>query len=177
LTEQATLLGHFRREQENVMRSIAATATAACLLLLAACGTTGGVAPPPVGMSQMEIEPGRVRVTYRGPSSMSEAEVRDRALLAAAEAALTRGYDWFRIVDRWADIAPPTTPRFSFGIGTGSYGRSSGVGVGASTSTGGGATFVSSLELVGGRGARPSEPDAYDARSVSDTLRRQLPPR
>lgn len=155
------------------MRRLAASAL--CLVLLAACETTGNVRPPPVGVSQQELEPGRVRVNYRGTSSMSEAEVRDRALLAAAEAALVRGFDWFRVVDRSTDIAPSTSPRFSFGLGTGSYGRRGGFGLGASTSTGGGATYVSSFEIVGGRGAKPADPDAYDARSVSDTLRRQLP--
>lgn len=130
-----------------------------------------------MGVSQFEIEPGRVRVTYRGTSRMGEPEVRDRALLAAAEAAIARGYDWFRVTDRFTDIAPPTGPRISFGLGGGSYGRSSGVGLGASTGFGGEATYVVSLETVGGRGARPQTPDAYDARSVSDTLRAQLPVR
>lgn len=156
------------------MRRLAASAV--CLLLLTACETTGANAPP-LGVSQLEIEPGRVRVTYRGTSRMNEAEVRDRALLAAAESALTRGYDWFRVVDRSSDIAPPTSPRISFGLGGGSYGRSTGVGVGASTGFGGEATYVVSMETLGGRGARPQAPDAYDARSVSDTLRAQLPVR
>ena len=156
------------------MRRLATSAV--CLLLLTACETTARNLPP-VGASQLEIEPGRVRVTYRGASHMGEPEVRDRALLAAAEAALARGYDWFRVVDRSSDVAPPTSPRFSFGFGTGSYGRSTALGVGASTGFGGGASYVVSIETLGGRGARPQTPDAYDARSVSDTLRAQLPVR
>lgn len=155
------------------MRRLAASAL--CLMILTACETTGG--GPPVGLSQMEIEPGRVRVTYRGTSSMSEAEVRDRALMAAAEASIARGYDWFRVTERFSELGPPTSPRFSFGLGTGSYGRSSAVGVGASTGFGGEPTVVVTIEALGGRGARPADPDAYDARSVSDTLRAQLPPR
>ena len=156
------------------MRRLAASAL--CLMILTACETTGGMAPP-VGLSQMEIEPGRVRVTYRGSSSMSEAEVRDRALLAAAEASIARGYDWFRITERFSELGPPTSPRFSFGLGTGSYGRSSSLGVGGSTSFGGEPTVVVTIEALGGRGPRPADPDVYDARSVSDTLRSQLPPR
>jgi hypothetical protein len=156
------------------MRRLAASVL--CLTLLTACETTGGSAPP-VGLSQMELEPGRIRVTYRGTSSMSEAEVRDRALMAAAEGSIARGYDWFRITERFSDLAAPTTPRFTFGLGTGSYGRRSAVGVGGSTSFGGQPTIVATLEVMAGRGPRPSEPDAYDARSVSDTLRAQLPPR
>lgn len=150
---------------------------AASLVLLGACETTGRSAPPPLGVSQMEIEPGRIRVTYRGTSRMSEAEVRDRALLAAAEGTLARGYDWFEITDRFTDIAPPTGPRFTFGLGGGSYGRGGGMGLGASTSTGGRGTLVVSLEVRAGRGERPSGPDAYSARSVSDTLRTRLPNR
>jgi hypothetical protein len=156
------------------MRRLAASVL--CLLVLSACETTGGSGPP-VGVSQLEIEPGRVRVTYRGVSSMGEAEVRDRALLAAADASLARGYEWFRVTERYSDMAAPTSPRISFGLGTGSYGRRSAVGVGGSTSFGGQPTFVVTMEVIGGRGPRPADPDAYDARSVSDTLRAQLPPR
>jgi len=154
------------------MRQLAVSAL--CLAMLSACAT-GGPQPPPIGVSQMEIEPGRTRVTYRGSSSMSDSEVRDRALLAAAESALARGFDWFRVTERWSDVAAPQTPRFSFGLGTGSYGRRSAVGVGTSTSFGGQPTFIASLEIMAGRGARPPGPDAYDARSVAETLRSSLP--
>jgi hypothetical protein len=149
--------------------------TVLCLVLLAACETTGGYRPPPVGASEQELEPGRVRVTFRGPSRMSGAEVRDRALLRAAELVLARGYDWFTVTNRYDDVAPPTSPRFTIGIGGGSYGRRSALGVGGSTSFGGEGTFVSTLEVVGGRGKRPLGPDAYDARGVVANLRPRLP--
>jgi hypothetical protein len=103
--------------------------------------------------------------------------VRDRALLRAAEATLQRGFDWFEITDRSTDVAPPTGPRFTIGVGSSSFGRRSAVGVGGATSFGGEGTLVSSLEIVPGRGARPPGPDANDARSVADTLRARLPPR
>jgi hypothetical protein len=148
--------------------------SALCAVLLAACETVGGVRPPPVGASILEVEPGRYRVSFRGVSGASDAEIRDRALLQAAELALARGADWFRVVDRYGDIAPPTRPRFTFGLGVGGYGRHSGVDVGASRSVGGEGTFVSTLEIQLGRGARPADPDAYDARAVADTLRRRL---
>jgi hypothetical protein len=152
------------------MRAIALTA--ACILLLGACETTEAYAP--VGASDQQLEPGRFRVTYRGTSRMSDPEVRDRALLRAAELTLMGGYDWFTVTDRYGDIAPPTRPRITFGLGTSSFGRSSAVGLGGSTSFGGEGTFVSTLEIVAGRGARPAGPDAYDARSVADTLRPRL---
>jgi hypothetical protein len=157
------------------MKRVALTAIA--VVLLAACETTGGYRPPPVGASEQEVEPGRLRVTYRGPSRMSEAEVRDRALLRAAELTLARGYDWFTVTDRFGEIAPPTRPRFTIGIGSSSFGRRSAVGLGGSTSFGGEGTFVATLEVVAGRGARPPGPDAYDARSVANTLGPRLPPR
>jgi hypothetical protein len=146
-----------------------------CLALLAACETTGGYRPPPIGASDQVLEPGRFRVTFRGVSRASAAEVRDRALLHAAELTLARGFDWFRIVDRFDDVAPPTGPRFTLGIGGASFGRHSAVGVSGARSFGGEGTLVSTLEVVAGRGPRPNSPDVYDARAVSDTLRRQLP--
>ena len=150
--------------------------SALCLGLLAACETTGS-RPPPVGASVQDLEPGRFRATYRGTSPMSEAEVRDRGLLQAAEMTLARGYDWFRVVDRFNDVAPPTRPRFSFGLGVGSYGRSSGVDVGGSTGFGGEGTYVVTLEVMAGKGRPPGTPDAYDARAITSTLGPRLPPR
>lgn len=152
-----------------------AALAAACAAALAGCATTPGYAPPPVGASELELEPGRFRVTYRGTSRMSDAEVRDRALLRAAETTLARGSDWFSIVDRYEELAAPTGPRFTIGIGSTSFGRRSALGVGGATSFGGEATVVSTLEVVMGRGERPRGADVYDARSVSDTLRARLP--
>src|SRR5205085_7199489 len=103
---------------------------AAALVVLAGCETTGAYRPPPVGYSEQELEPGRLRVTYRGTSRMNDAEVRDRALLRAAEATLMRGGDWFTVTERFGDVAPPTGPRFTLGIGSSSFGRRSAVGVG-----------------------------------------------
>jgi hypothetical protein len=150
--------------------------SALCLGLLGACETTGAYRPPPVGYSEQDLEPGRFRATFRGASRVSEAEVRDRALLHAAELTLQRGYDWFRVVDRFNDIAPPTRPRFSIGLGTSSYGRSSAVGVGGSTSFGGEGTYVATLEVLAGRGQSAQTPDVYDARAVASTLGPRLAP-
>jgi len=146
-----------------------------CALALTACETTPGAGPPPVGASVQSVEPGRFQVTFRGRSGAAPAEVADRALLAAARAVLDGGYDWFEVVERARDVAPPTSPRFSIGIGSGSYGRRSGFGVGGSTSFGGGASAVASLEVVAGRGAKPTGLNAYDARAVVDSLGARLP--
>lgn len=143
-------------------------------LLLVACETTSGPPPPPLGASVQAIEPGRFRAIYRGRSRMSGAEVRDRALLEAARTALAQGYDWFEVVDRADDYAPPTRPRFTLGVGTGSYGRGGGFGLGTSRSFGGEAASLASLEVVAGKGPKPNRLTVYDARAVADSLGAQL---
>ncbi len=148
---------------------------AACALLLSACETTSaGYRPPPLGASDQIIEPGRFRVAFRGASRVSPAEVRDRALLHAAEVTLGAGFDWFEVVERGGDLAPPTTPRFSIGVGGGNFGRGGGFGLGGATSFGGEPTAVATLEIVAGKGAKPAGPDAYDARAIVETLRPRL---
>ena len=148
--------------------------TALCTVLLAACEITPGSGPPPVGATVQTIEPGRFRVVFRGRSRASPAEVGDRALLMAAQTTLGGGYDWFEVVDRASDIGPPTSPRFSFGIGGGSFGRRSGVGVSTATGFGGEPTAIAILEVIAGRGAKPADRDAYDARAVVDSLSARL---
>lgn len=148
---------------------------ALCTLVLAGCETPKlGVTPPQVGASDQMLEPGRFRVTYRGESHVGRTEVRDHALLHAAEVALANGYDWFEIVDRHADVGPPTSAHFSMGVGSAAFGSRSAVGVGGSTTFGGRATAVESLEIVAGKGAKPDGVDAYDARAVADALRAGL---
>lgn len=155
---------------------LAAVAVAASL---SACATTAPYAPAAspnrVGYFEQQIEPERFRVSYHGPSGMGPNETEDLVMLRAADLTLEHGYDWFRIVERYGQAAPPTTPRFSFDIGGASFGRSSAVGVGTSTGFGGEASFVSNLEILIGRGAKPAEPDAYDAREVSRIIRPRAP--
>ncbi len=147
--------------------------SALCLVLLAGCETAGG---PPVGPSDLALEPGRERVMFRGVSGASAAEVGDRALLHAANLALMQGYDWFRVVGRSVEIAPPTSPRFTVGVGGMSFGRHSALGVGGAESFGGEGTYLATLEVVFGRGARPPGADVYDAHGVAATLGPRLAP-
>lgn len=146
---------------------------------LAACATTApysaATSPNRVGYFEQQIEPERFRVSYHGPSGMGPNQTEDLVMLRAADLALEHGYDWFRIVERYGQAAPPTTPRFSFGIGGASLGRNSAVGVGTSTGFGGETAFVSNLEILIGKGAKPSEPDAYDAREVAKIIRPRAP--
>ncbi|MGZ3273215.1 MAG: CC0125/CC1285 family lipoprotein [Caulobacteraceae bacterium] len=143
------------------------------LALLSGCETTGG--GPPVGATDAAIEAGRYRVTFRGVSGASVQEVEDRALLHAANLALGQGYDWLRVINRTGGYAAPTSPQISFGIGGTSFGRGSAVSVGGSRTVGGEPTYVADLEVVFGKGPKPSL-DAYDARSVVDSLGPRLAP-
>jgi len=152
-------------------RALLSLASLALVATLAACETTSG---PPVGPSVQAVESGRYHLTYRGTSRMSEAEVRDRALLLAAQTTLRSGYDWFQVTGRSSTIAAPTGPQFSLGIGGASFGRHSAVGGGVGTTLGGEGTYVAGLEVLMGKGAKPAGSDAYDARDVDATLGRRL---
>jgi len=146
---------------------------------VAACATTApygpAASPNRIGYFEQEIEPERYRVSYHGPSGMSPSLADDLAMLRAADLTLERGYDWFRVVQRYGDTAAPTQPRFSFGVGGASFGRRSGVGVGTSTGFGGQPTFIANLEILMGRGVKPADRDIYDARQVSQVIRPRAP--
>lgn len=149
----------------------------AAALALSACATTPtlyqpAAGPTAVGYSELRIEPGRYRVTFRGGPGAPPQKVMDYALLRAADLALAEGYEWFRVYDRYVQGEPDRGPRIGLGVGGADYGRRSGVslGLGTSFSLGGGPSVASSIEVVMGRGERPRGPDVYDARA----LRRHL---
>lgn len=149
-------------------------AAAGLLVLTAACATTTRYVPARepggVGFSERPIESDRWRVGFRAESGAPPELAQDLALRRAAELTLERGYDWFRVVDRTLEATPPTSPRFSVGLGGGGYsfGRRSatGVGLGVGTGFGGEAAPAASLEVMFGRGPKPDDPDVYGARDV-----------
>lgn len=152
---------------------------AAAGLSLAACATptvygpsTGAQAS--VGFSDYRIESGRYRVTFTGGGGAAMGQVADYALLRAAEVSLRDGYDWFRVVDR-QDVrvgGGSGGPRVSVGGGSSNYsggwggGSSVGVGIGTSFDLSGGPAWSRTIEVLAGKGPRPGDPDAYDARDV-----------
>lgn len=146
---------------------------------LAACETTTRYTPigpqSRIGYSEVRLETNRYRVTFQGASGASGPMVNDYALMRAAELALAQGFEWFQVLDRFTETTAPTSPRFSFGVGTGSYGRSGGVGVGGSSGFGGEPSMRTTLEVFMGRGQRPTDRDTYDARDVAETLHGRLP--
>lgn len=162
------------------MKRLAILGLAASSLALVACaslapyGAQGG--PGGQGYSEQRIESDRYRVTYNGVGAPGP--VADFALLRAAELTTQEGYDWFEVVQSWTDGRPGGTggvrPSVSIGGGTSRYGgySASGVGVGLGLDLSGPQPTSTTLEIVMGRGDKPSRPSAYDARDVQSALRR-----
>jgi len=153
--------------------------------LLAGCASAppapyGPAATPGAsGFSDTQIKSDRYRVTYRAKSGGS-ARADDMALLRASEITLARGFDWFAVIQRNTEAAPGSSagPQVSIGTGFGNYGRHTGVsiGTGVGFNLGGGKQggAVSSLEIRLGKGAKPNDISAYDAREVERSIRPRL---
>lgn len=153
---------------------------AGLLLVLAGCATgthyVPATGPGAQGYSEQQLEADRYSVSFTTGDNGTPALAGDYALLRAAESTLAHGGAWFRVTNRSGDVAPSRAPSFSFGVGGGSFGRGGGVGGGVgSTTAPSGARFTSTIEFVVGRGARPADPQAYDATEVADRLRARLP--
>ncbi|MDP3854043.1 hypothetical protein [Phenylobacterium sp.] len=153
------------------------------LVLLAACAVLSGCATAPtvygpatgpraVGFSEYRIETGRYRITFRGGPGAPIQQVADYALLRAADLAIAEGYDWFKVADRvMVEAAPDNGPRISIGAGGGGGYRSGvGVGLGTSFNLGGGPSLAQTIEVLMGKGPRPNDRDAYDAREIRRNL-------
>lgn len=125
-----------------------------------------------VGFSEVRIEPGRYRITFRGGPGAPPEQVTDYALLRAADLALADGYDWFRVSDRILRPVGFGGPRMSVGVGGMDFGRHSsvGLGLGAGFPLDGGPALASTIEVFMGKGARPPGGDVYDARGVRETV-------
>ena len=145
-------------------------------LSLAACQTTPTVygpaaGPQGVGFSESPIENDRWRVMFRGGPGANAHRVWDLALQRAAELSLAKGYDWFRVTERYTAANGGGGPHVSLGVGGASFGGHTAVGVGGSTGfdLGGGPAFTVTLEILMGHGAAPRDADAYDAREIRRT--------
>lgn len=154
-----------------VLIAVAALSLAACASLQPYGPAMG---PSGQGYTEQRIEANRYRVTYQG---VGEARpVADLAYRRAAELALEQGYDWFEVTQHWTDGRPDSAggvrPSVSIGAGSSRYGpyRSSGVGVGVGLNFSGPSPTATALEIVMGRGDKPDRANAYDARSVRDSL-------
>jgi len=150
--------------------------TAAACLSLAACVTPTHFQPSTagggVGFSELRIEPDRYRVIFQGGPGAPEAQVQDYALLRAADLAIAGGYDWFRVVDRTIRQTGYGGASIGVGVGGMSFGRHSATGasVGGGFPLNGGPALQASLEVLMGKGPRPSGPDVYDAHGVRESI-------
>lgn len=160
------------------MRSI----LAAAMLALASCATAVGTAYGPAdsrgyGYTEMRIESDRYRVIFAGDGATPPETVEDYAMLRAAELAIENGYDWFRVVGRSMDAQEKGGVGIGAGFGTGSYGRRSGVSVGVGGDLGAvGAKrfYTARLEVLMGKGEKPDDPAAYDARDLAESIRMRI---
>ncbi|MBL8530569.1 MAG: hypothetical protein JNK94_02440 [Hyphomonadaceae bacterium] len=162
--------------------------TLSVALGLAACASTPPAYAPAAGtnsagFSEQQIEANRYFVTYRAPNGADAALVQDYALLRAADLTLLNGREWFWVDRRGFDSAPSGGgASIGFGVGGATFGRRSatGVGVGVNFPIGAPAPArarSATLEIRFGQGPKPDEANAYDARSLSTSLRARLPGR
>lgn len=143
-------------------------------VVLAACATAPTRYGPAAsgdttGYREQRLEQERFRVTFRANADLKGPQVEDLALRRAAELTTQNGYDWFTVVTRSTDLVSgsyrPSGPTIGVGGSTGSFG--SGVGVGLGFNFGGDdRQYESTLEILMGKGAKPNDPNAYDARTV-----------
>lgn len=161
---------------------------AAACAVLAACATTpppyaAAASPTAAGYSETQIESNRYFVTYRAGGAADAQLLQDYALLRAADLTLQNGREWFWVDRRTLDDAGAyrSGPSFGVGIGAGSWGGRSGgsVGVGMNFPLGGSQgqrANSATLEIRMGEGPKPDDPNAYDARSISQNLRSRVTP-
>lgn len=154
------------------------------VLLLTACASAPRYEPASsatsAGYSSTQIEANRYFVTYRAANSADPQLLQDFAMLRAAEITLEQGSEWFW-VDRRQTDATVAQGRSgpSVGVGVGGGSGHVGVGVGMSFPIGGGGTPApkarsATLEIRLGQGAKPDDPNAYDARALYPALRSRL---
>jgi hypothetical protein len=140
------------------------------------------------GYSDTQIAGDRYRVSFNAPASR-EGEIRDYALLRAAELTLLEGYDWFVVLDRETEVERTRNqPAMSVGASRSTaVTRNCGLvacttyyhparDYGADFDTGaisrGSASSV--LEIRLGKGVRPEGIDSFDAVEVRKNLRESL---
>ena len=144
------------------------------------------------GYSDRQIEPNRFLVSFSGNSYTSRDTVERYLLFRAAELTVQQGYDNFILVDKQTDrqtrtYATPSYGGFGYGSGFGYWGpdwRYRGRGYGwrdwspfygdpffdRSIDVQTIDRFEANAEIVMGRGAKPDNIRAFDARAVLNTL-------
>jgi hypothetical protein len=122
-----------------------------------------------MGYREQRLEQERFRVTFRANADLKGPQVEDMALRRAAELTTQNGYEWFTVVTRNTYLADgsytPSGP--TVGIGGFSGSRGGGLGLGLGFNIGSDSRqYESTLEILMGKGPKPTDPDTYDARQV-----------
>ncbi|MEH6665200.1 MAG: hypothetical protein V7678_10145 [Brevundimonas sp.] len=160
----------------------------AAVLALAACATATPYQPASPAMrggySEMQIEQNRFRVGFAGNSVTSRETVEMYLLYRAAELTAQSGFDWFRTVDRATDrdtryVGTPD-PFYSSRYGPywgpswrfyrGGYWSPWGDPWGRDVDVREITRYEASSEIVMGRGPKPDDANAFDAREVLENL-------
>jgi len=163
---------------------ILAAGAAAAVLAVASCATSTPfqpAAPGGFGYAEQQIETNRFLVSFSGNSLTDRETVETFLLFRAAELTVEEGYDHFIVVRRDTDEETRFTgtsfgPRYSafsvryryFHPRYGWYGFYDpfydDIAIRESS------RFEASAEIVLGRGAKPDDPEAFDARDVIANL-------
>lgn len=166
------------------MNTIKATLFSSALML-GGCAS-GGLEYEPAsydgdsGYVESQISDNRYRVTFTGSSSASDDEVKDYALVRAAELTLLNDHDWFRVVSQDARVEKterPTTMVTQQRVTTTDCGllgcttttSPTYTGIGISTTRDRG-KLVSSLEIVMGSGDAVDPTAVYNAKEIRGYL-------
>lgn len=166
------------------------------LLMLAVAGCATSTPYQPLtgrgqeagGYSDQQIEPNRFQISFRGNSMTSRETVETYLLYRAAQLTVEHGYDWFVTAERNTERRSNTYVDRPFGPGPFGYWgptwryRARGLGwrgwdplwgdpfwdnrVDIRTVD----RYEATAEITTGRGAKPSDPRAFDARAVLATL-------
>ncbi|MEN2986929.1 hypothetical protein WG926_01340 [Tistrella sp. BH-R2-4] len=153
----------------------------AALLLVASLGALVAACSGPTpyqpllhgeGYANQRLEDNRFRVSFAGNAATDRATVEDYLLYRASEITLQTGHDFFIVVSR--DVEPDRrysyNPPPAWGWGWGS-GRGAGYGIGMSTGSAEADTrYTAWLEILVYAGRKPDQPDAYDARQITQAI-------
>lgn len=153
-------------------------------ILLAACTSqplyAPAAGPNQAGYTETRLGDNRFRVGFTGRRETTSDQVKNFAMLRAAEVTVLYGYDWFKIISSDNNIANPRTePRVSIGVGVGTGCRPYGCGVlGSRWYTGArvdnfydSERHHTSLEILLGKGEPDNPQEVYNAEELLKYLR------
>lgn len=157
------------------------------LLLLASCATPTPYQPVGsgrYGFEDQRIEAGKFRVVFRGNSSTPRATVENFVLYRAAQLTLEEGGDHFVVLTDSVDSVSSfrsTGSAVGAGVPFGRQGFFYGPGYGGSFVTTTATVREAKSYTVGvliaiGQGPKPQRPEAFDARSVAESLANVVAP-